>query len=161
MTANGSLTDEGGIVNEVQGEITGYEGKQDYSEYAGGSRRRKRGKRNSKKNSRRRSKKYMKKMYRGGEGEETDTKDTSETKYESETETENKDPEPDDVEPSVGGRRKSRKMRKGKMNKSKKMRKGKVSKWITHVKNFARSNKMDFRDALKDPKCKSSYHKMK
>jgi hypothetical protein len=161
MTANGSLTDEGGIVNEVQGEPSGYEGKQDYSEYAGGSRRRKRGKRNSKKNSRRRSKKYMKKMYRGGEGEggaeeeETVSQDTSDSG------SENKDPEPGVVEPSVGGRRKSRKMRKGKMNKSKKMRKGKVSKWITHVKNFARSNKMDFRDALKDPKCKASYHKMK
>jgi hypothetical protein len=159
MTANGSLAEEGGI---VQGEITGYDGQTNHSDYGGGSRRRKRGKRNSKKNSRRRSKKYMKKMYRGGEGEETVSQDTSETKYESEsgTETENKDSEPD-VEPSVGGRRKSKKMRKGKMNKSKKMRKGKVSKWITHVKNFARSNKMDFRDALKDPKCKSSYHKMK
>jgi len=51
---------------------------------------------------------------------------------------------------SVGGRRKN-----------KKTRKGKVSKWITHVKNFSKANKMDFRDALKDPKCKSSYHKMK
>ena len=61
---------------------------------------------------------------------------------------------------STGGRRKSKKMRNGKMKKSK-ARKGKVSKWITHVKNFAKSNKIDFRDALKDPKCKSSYHKMK
>lgn len=160
MTANGPLAEEGGI---VQGEITGYEGPTTYSDYGGGSRRRKRGKRNSKKNSRRRSKKYMKKMYRGGaEEEETVSQDTSETKYESGSGSENKDTDPEDVvEPSVGGRRKSRKMRKGKMNKSKKMRKGKVSKWITHVKNFARANKMDFRDALKDPKCKSSYHKMK
>jgi hypothetical protein len=51
-------------------------------------------------------------------------------------------------------------MTKGKMTKSK-TRKGKVSTWIIHVKNFAKTNKMDFRDALKDPKCKSSYHKMK
>lgn len=157
MTANGSLTEEGGI---VQGEITGYEGKQDYSEYAGGSRRRKRGKRNSKKNSRRRSKKYMKKMYRGGAEEEQQAEAEAEKGETSESENKDTDLE-DAVEPSVGGRRKSRKMRKGKMNKSKKMRKGKVSKWITHVKNFARANKMDFRDALKDPKCKSSYHKMK
>jgi hypothetical protein len=158
MTTNGPLAEGGGI---VPGEIPGYDGQTNHSEYGGGSRRRKRGKRNSKKNSRRRSKKYMKKMYRGGAEEETDSKDTSETKYESGSGSENKDSDPDVVEPSVGGRRKSRKMRKGKMNKSKKMRKGKVSKWITHVKNFARANKMDFRDALKDPKCKSSYHKMK
>ena len=52
---------------------------------------------------------------------------------------------------ATGGRRK----RKGKT------RKGKVSKWITHVKNFSRANKMDFRDALKNPKCKAEYHKMK
>ena len=150
MTANGSLSDEGGIVNEVQGEPSGYEGPTTYSDYGGGSRRRKRGKRNSRKNSRRRSKKYMKKMYRGGaeEEEETVSQDTSETKYESESGSgsENKDPEV--PESTVGGRRKSKKMRKGKMNKSKKMRKGKVSKWITHVKNFAKSNKMDFRDYL-------------
>jgi len=120
-----------------------YGGQDNYTEYnpSGGSKRRKRGKRNSGKNSRRRSKKYMKKMYRGGEGEST-------------------------LEPPVeslsvsgdqgGGRRR----RKGKMQKGK-TRKGKVSKWITHVKNFSRANKMDFRDALKDPKCKASYHKMK
>ena len=42
-----------------------------------------------------------------------------------------------------------------------KTRRGKVSKWINHVKNFSRANKIDFRDALKDPNCKASYHKMK
>lgn len=111
----------------------------------GGSKRRKRGKRNSRK-----SKKYMKKRYRGGseyiEGVTPDNIGGGGS-------------EEGSVE-STGGRRKSKKMRNGKMNKSK-ARKGKVSKWITHVKNFAKSNKIDFRDALKDPKCKSSYHKMK
>lgn len=112
----------------------------------GGSKRRKRGKRNSRK-----SKKYMKKRYRGGSdiigngdgdggGVGGGVNEVSEELQ--------------------GGRRKSKKMRNGKMKKSK-ARKGKVSKWITHVKNFAKSNKIDFRDALKDPKCKSSYHKMK
>ena len=105
----------------------------------GGSKRRKRGKRNSGKNSRRRSKKYMKKMYRGGEGESI--------------------PEPV-VESVSGDQGGGRRRRKGKMQKGK-TRKGKVSKWITHGKNFSRAKKMDFRDALKDPKCKASYHKMK
>ena len=111
----------------------------------GGSKRRKRGKRNSRK-----SKKYMKKRYRGGseyiEGVTPDNIGGGGS-------------EEGSVE-STGGRRKSKKMRNGKMKKSK-ARKGKVSNWITHVKNFAKSNKIDFRDALKDPKCKSSYHKMK
>ena len=49
----------------------------------------------------------------------------------------------------------------GKRKHKGKTRKGKVSKWITHVKNFSRANKMDFRDALKNPKCKAEYHKMK
>jgi hypothetical protein len=119
--------------------IEGYDGQENYTEYtsSGGSKRRKRGKRNSRKNSRRGSKKYMKKMYRGGEGESTES-------------------ELPLSEDQDGGRRR----RKGKMQKGK-TRKGKVSKWITHVKNFSRVNKMDFRDALKDPKCKASYHKMK
>jgi len=111
----------------------------------GGSKRRKRGKRNSGKNSRRRSKKYMKKMYRGGEGEGESTSTSA--------------PEPP-VESVSGDQGGGRRRRKGKMQKGK-TRKGKVSKWITHVKNFSRANKMDFRDALKDPKCKASYHKMK
>jgi hypothetical protein len=124
---------------EEAGGIEAYAGAEQTS--YGGSKRRKRGKRNSGKNSRRRSKKYMKKMYRGGEVESI--------------------PEPAVESLSVsedqgGGRRR----RKGKMQKGK-TRKGKVSKWITHVKNFSRANKMDFRDALKDPKCKASYHKMK
>ena len=32
------------------------------------------------------------------------------------------------------------------------------SKWIEHIKEFAKSNGMSYKDALKDPKCKSSYH---
>lgn len=31
------------------------------------------------------------------------------------------------------------------------------SKWIEHIKEFAKSNNMSYKDALKDPKCKSSY----
>lgn len=34
------------------------------------------------------------------------------------------------------------------------------SKWIDHVKAFATKHKMSYRDALKDPKCKSSYKKV-
>ena len=148
---SGSLTGEG-EVDEVQGGIVGYEGPQNFSEYGGGSKRRKRGKRNSRKRSQRKSKKYMKKMYRGGAEEDQQTEETSDQIQTG--------PMPGNEVPVVGGRRKSKKMRKGKRTKSK-TRKGKVSKWITHVKNFAKTNKMDFRDALKDPKCKSSYHKMK
>jgi hypothetical protein len=126
---------------EEAGGIEAYAGAEQTS--YGGSKRRKRGKRNSGKNSRRRSKKYMKKMYRGGEAESTSAPESlSEPILGSEDQ--------------GGGRRR----RKGKMQKGK-TRKGKVSKWITHVKNFSRANKMDFRDALKDPKCKASYHKMK
>ena len=106
----------------------------------GGSKRRKRGKRNSSKRSQKRSKKYMKKMYKGGDVQQS----------------EDIHGDVDDAVPSEGGRRRNKNK-----NKNKKTRKGKVSKWIIHVKNFSRTNKMDFRDALKDPKCKSSYHKMK
>ena len=129
--------------------IESYGGQENYTEYnpSGGSKRRKRGKRNSGKNSRRRSKKYMKKMYRGGEVESTSAPESFSEPIPG------PGPGPDD---QGGGRRR----RKGKMQKGK-TRKGKVSKWITHVKNFSRANKMDFRDALKDPKCKASYHKMK
>jgi hypothetical protein len=35
------------------------------------------------------------------------------------------------------------------------------SKWIEHIKDFAKSNGMSYKDALKDPKCKSSYHEGK
>jgi len=121
--------------------------KENYTEYTsgGGSKRRKRGKRNSRKNSRRGSKKYMKKMYRGGEGESTSAPESFSESI------------PGLGQDEQGG---GRRRRKGKMQKGK-TRKGKVSKWITHVKNFSRANKMDFRDALKDPKCKASYHKMK
>ena len=109
------------------------------SSLAGGSKRRKRGKRNSRK-----SKKYMKKRYRGGAA--IDGEDGVGVGGGSEE--------------LQGGRRKSKKMRNGKMKKSK-ARKGKVSKWIIHVKNYSRTNNMDFRDALKDRNCKASYHKMK
>ena len=95
-------------------------------------------------------------MYRGGAEEQQQTTETSD-KAPTVPMPEGDMPE---GKPVSGGRRKSKKMRKGKMTKSK-TRKGKVSTWITHVKNFAKTNKMDFRDALKDPKCKSSYHKMK
>ena len=128
------------------GSIVPYEASPGYSEISGGRKRRKSGKRrrSGKRSSRssRKSRKYMKKMYRGGDNgldEESEDKETT--------------PEPDpEVEVEVkGGKRKH----KGKT------RKGKVSKWITHVKNFSRANKMDFRDALKNPKCKAEYHKMK
>lgn len=32
------------------------------------------------------------------------------------------------------------------------------SKWIEHIKSFAKSNGMTYKDALKDPKCKEAYH---
>jgi hypothetical protein len=119
------------------GGVAAYDGGTAYSEYnSSGGRRR--GKRSSRRNSRRRSRK----MYRGGIDETNGTGNGGS----------NVDP---NVEPPVGGRRRRGKTQKGKT------RKGKVSKWITHVKNFSKANKMDFRDALKDPKCKSTYHKMK
>ena len=31
------------------------------------------------------------------------------------------------------------------------------SKWIEHIKDYAKSNGMSYKDALKDPKCKSAY----
>ena len=125
------------------GEVEGYAGPV-LSDYTGGRKRRKSGKRGKRRSSRK-SKKYMKKMYRGGNTEEYENKNENKNGNENENElTENENSQ-------GGGRRK----RKGKT------RKGKVSKWITHVKNFSRANKMDFRDALKNPKCKAEYHKMK
>jgi len=119
------------VSESTGGDVAPYDGGTAYSEY-GASGGRRRGKRNS----RRRSRKNMRKMYSGGEGELSITGMPT---------SDNQD----------GGRRRKGKTRKGKT------RKGKVSKWITHVKNFSKANKMDFRDALKDPKCKSTYHKMK
>ena len=128
------------------GSIVPYEANPGYSEITGGRKRRKSGKRrrSGKRSSRksRKSRKYMKKMYRGGEKPDP-PENEEEPEPEAEAEAE--------AEPVKGGRRKH----KGKT------RKGKVSKWITHVKNFSRANKMDFRDALKNPKCKAEYHKMK
>jgi hypothetical protein len=34
-----------------------------------------------------------------------------------------------------------------------------VSKWITHVKKFAKDHNMKYNEALKDPKCSKSYKK--
>lgn len=134
------------------GSIVPYEASPGYSEISGGRKRRKSGKRrrSGKRSSRksRKSRKYMKKMYRGGDNGSDSPKNEEETGPE-DTKQESEDPE-DKVEVK-GGKRKH----KGKT------RKGKVSKWITHVKNFSRANKMDFRDALKNPKCKAEYHKMK
>jgi adenylosuccinate synthase len=96
----------------------------------------------------------MKKMYRGGDNGEK--KGEGELPSEEQKENQDQDQEQKQETKQNGGRRR----RKGKIHKGK-SRKGKVSKWITHVKNFSRANKMDFRDALKDPKCKASYHKMK
>ena len=117
------------------------------SEYKGGRKRRKSGKRGKRRSSRK-SRKYMKKMYRGG-NKETGNESFESTRSDEDESNENKLTENENSQ--GGGRRK----RKGKT------RKGKVSKWITHVKNFSRANKMDFRDALKNPKCKAEYHKMK
>jgi hypothetical protein len=144
------------LTEEDQGHVEPYESGAGlaYSSLGGKRRtRRTRGKRNSRKRSQRKSKKYMKKMYRGGDNAEE--KGELQLKESEEQDQEQKQDQ-DQEDKQNGGRRR----RKGKMNKGK-SRKGKVSKWITHVKNFSRANKMDFRDALKDPKCKASYHKMK
>lgn len=39
-------------------------------------------------------------------------------------------------------------------------KKGKASKWIDHVKKFAKLHKIKFPDALKHPACKKSYKKI-
>ena len=130
------------------GSIVPYEAGSGYSEITGGRKRRKSGKRrrSGKRSSRksRKSRKYMKKMYRGGNANDPEPQvDEEEAEAEAESESESSG--------ATGGRRK----RKGKT------RKGKASTWITHVKNFSKANKMDFRDALKNPKCKAEYHRMK
>jgi hypothetical protein len=143
------------LTEEDQGHVEPYDSGSGlaYSSIGGKRRtRRTRGKRNSRKRSQRKSKRYMKKMYRGGNNDENnEEKEQSQESQESQSEESREQKQDQD-----GGRRR----RKGKIHKGK-SRKGKVSKWITHVKNFSRANKMDFRDALKDPKCKASYHKMK
>jgi hypothetical protein len=134
MTASVSESGSGGVA--------AYDSGTAYSEYnSSGGRRR--GKRSSRRNSRRRSRK----MYRGGNEEQVGNTGNGADNGAGNGGTV--------VDPPVGGRRRRGKTQKGKT------RKGKVSKWITHVKNFSKANKMDFRDALKDPKCKSTYHKMK
>jgi hypothetical protein len=143
------------LTEEDQGGIESYESGSGlaYSTYGGKRRtrrtRRTRGKRNSRKRSQRKSKKYMKKMYRGGNNDENNEEKEQSQQSQSEESREQK-------QDQDGGKRR----RKGKIHKGK-SRKGKISSWITHVKNFSKANKMDFRDALKDPKCKASYHKMK
>ena len=132
-----------------------YNGGNAYSEYnnlAGGRRR---GRRSTRRNMRRRSRRNMRRMYRGGEDVVTNTGG------------EDGPPNIGGEMDIIGGRRRRRrgkthkgKMHKGKMHKGK-TRRGKVSKWINHVKHFSRVNKMDFRDALKHPNCKATYHKMK
>jgi hypothetical protein len=134
MTASVSESGSGGVA--------AYDSGTAYSEYnSSGGRRR--GKRSSRRNSRRRSRK----MYRGGNEEQVDNTGSEAGNGGIDVN--------GNSDGTVGGRRRRGKNQKGKT------RKGKVSKWITHVKNFSKANKMDFRDALKDPKCKSSYHKMK
>ena len=130
------------------GEPKGYAGPV-LSEYKGGRKRRKSGKRGKRRSSRK-SRKYMKKMYRGGKLDEDGSDEDGSTRLD-ENESDESNELTENEKSQGGGRRK----RKGKT------RKGKVSKWITHVKNFSRANKMDFRDALKNPKCKAEYHKMK
>jgi len=131
------------------GSIVPYEAGSGYSEITGGRKRRKSGKRrrSGKRSSRksRKSRKYMKKMYRGGNANDPEPQVDEEAEPEAEPEAES------ESSGATGGRRK----RKGKT------RKGKASTWITHVKNFSKANKMDFRDALKNPKCKAEYHRMK
>ncbi len=48
--------------------------------------------------------------------------------------------------------------RKGKKRGTKKLRKT-LSKWISHVKKFAKMHHMKYPQALKDPKCKQTYRK--
>jgi hypothetical protein len=49
--------------------------------------------------------------------------------------------------------------KKKKMTKAKEGTKKAPSKWIMHVKNYAKSNGMKYNEALKDPKCSKSYKK--
>ena len=35
----------------------------------------------------------------------------------------------------------------------------KTSAWVEHVRQFAKQNNMKFFAAMKDPKCRESYHK--
>ena len=60
-----------------------------------------------------------------------------------------------------GGKSRKRKgskssKRKGKKRGTKKLRKT-LSKWIMHVKNFAKMNKIKYPAAMKDPRCKASF----
>ena len=57
--------------------------------------------------------------------------------------------------------KKGKHTKKGKKGKSSKKTKKSASKWIIFVKNFAAKTKQSYMSALKDPKCKSEYHKCK
>ena len=37
------------------------------------------------------------------------------------------------------------------------MKNNKVNKWFQHVKEYAKKNNIKYNEAMKDPKCKSSY----
>ena len=79
--------------------------------------------------------------------------------------------QPSNVGSSFSGGKKSRsrsrsrtqklRKRKGKSKGSSKKRKGKgTNPWFSHVKNYAKSKKISYRDALSDPGCKNSYKKL-
>jgi phage FluMu protein Com len=36
-----------------------------------------------------------------------------------------------------------------------------MNKWITHLKDYAKKEGIAYRDAMKCPKCKEAYHKLK
>ena len=155
------------VSESVGGEVPAYDGQNGYSEYSASG-----GRRRGKKNSRRRR---SRKMYGGNdqsaglgtlqEQEQEQAPKVSQNNGDSTGPGGGQGTVPDQMSGQDGGRRRRGKTHKGKMYKGKfrkgKTRKGKVSKWIIHVKNFSRTNKMDFRDALKDRNCKASYHRMK
>ena len=74
-------------------------------------------------------------------------------------------PEPDPNK--IGGRRRrgSRRTRRGSRKGPRKHRKGSkkrtAGKWIGHVKQFAKDNKMSFKDAMSSAECKAGYKRMK
>ena len=158
------------VSESVGGEVPAYDGQNGYSEYSASG-----GRRRGKKNSRRRRR--SRKMYGGNdqsaglgtlqepEPEQEQAPKVSQNNGDSTGPGGGQGTVPDQMSGQDGGRRRRGKTHKGKMYKGKfrkgKTRKGKVSKWIIHVKNFSRTNKMDFRDALKDRNCKASYHRMK
>ena len=57
-----------------------------------------------------------------------------------------------------GGKDKKAAKKPAKKGSSKRTKKA-PSKWILHVKAFARDNKCSYREALSNPKCKAAYKK--